>query len=74
MILPVLSDLTANFMDGSDGKESTCSAEDLGSIPESGRSSGKGMATHFSILACESPWTEEPGRLQSMGLHRVSYD
>jgi hypothetical protein len=51
MILPVLSDLTANFMDGSDGKESTCSAEDLGSIPESGRSSGKGMATHFSILA-----------------------
>ena len=32
------------------------------------------MATHSSILAWESPWTEEPGRLQSMGLHRVSYD
>ena len=27
----------------------------------------KEMATHFSILAWESPWTEEPGRLQSMG-------
>ena len=27
----------------------------------------KGMATHFSILAWEIPWTEEPGRLQSMG-------
>ena len=27
------------------------------------------MATHSSILAWESPWAEEPGRLQSMGLH-----
>ena len=26
------------------------------------------MATHYSILAWKSPWTEEPGRLQSMGL------
>ena len=26
------------------------------------------MATHSSILACEIPWTEEPGRVQSMGL------
>ena len=29
------------------------------------------MATHFSILAWKIPWTEEPGRLQSMGLKRV---
>ena len=28
----------------------------------------KGMATHFTILAWRIPWTEEPGRLQSMGL------
>ena len=27
----------------------------------------KGMATHSGILAWEIPWTEEPGRLQSMG-------
>ena len=27
----------------------------------------KGMATHFSIIAWRIPWTEEPGRLQSMG-------
>ena len=27
----------------------------------------KGMATHSIILAWEIPWTEEPGRLQSMG-------
>ena len=26
------------------------------------------MATHGSILAWRTPWTEEPGRLQSMGL------
>ena len=27
------------------------------------------MATHSSILAWKSPWTEEPGGLKSMGLH-----
>ena len=30
----------------------------------------KGMATHSSILAWRIPWTEEPGKLQSMGSHR----
>ena len=34
----------------------------------------KGTATHFKILAWEIPWTEEPGRLQSMGLQRVGHD
>ena len=34
----------------------------------------EGMATHSSILAWRIPWTEEPGRLQSMGLHEVRYD
>ena len=32
------------------------------------------MATHSSILACEIPWTEEPGGLQSMGSQRVGHD
>ena len=32
------------------------------------------MVTHSSILAWEIPWTEEPGRLQSMGLQRVRDD
>ena len=32
------------------------------------------MATHSSILAWRSPWTEEPGGLQSMGLGRVRHD
>ena len=40
---------------------------DPDSIPESGRSPREGMATHSSILAWETPWTEEPGGLQSMG-------
>ena len=31
----------------------------------------KGMATHYSILAWRIPWTEEPGRLQSMESQRV---
>ena len=34
----------------------------------------KQMATHFSILAWKIPMTEEPGRLQSMGLQRVKHD
>ena len=34
----------------------------------------KGMATHSSILAWRIPWTEEPGRLLSMGLQRIRYD
>ena len=33
----------------------------------------EGMATHSSILAWRIPWTEEPGRLQSMGSQRVGY-
>ena len=34
----------------------------------------KGMATHSSILAQVIPWTEEPGRLQSMGSQRIGHD
>ena len=34
----------------------------------------EGMATYSSILAWRIPWTEEPGRLQTMGLQRVRHD
>ena len=34
----------------------------------------KEMATHSSILAWKIPWTEEPGRLQSMASQRVGHD
>ena len=32
------------------------------------------MATHSSVLAWRIPWTEKPGRLQSVGSHRVGHD
>ena len=34
----------------------------------------KAMAPHSSTLAWKIPWTEEPGRLQSMGSRRVGHD
>ena len=34
----------------------------------------KELATHSSTLSWKIPWTEEPGRLQSMGLLRVEHD
>ena len=34
----------------------------------------KGMATHSSILAWRIPWTEETGKLQSMGSQRVGHN
>ena len=50
------------FPDGSAGKESACivgDTGDMGLIP--GDPLEKEMATHSIILACEIPWTEEPG-------------
>ena len=47
------------------------SQRDVGLIPRLGRSPEKEMTTHSSILTWEISWTEEPGRLQSMGLQRV---
>ena len=53
---------------------------DAGSIPGSGRSPGQedplveGMATHSSILAWRIPWTEEPGGLRPIGLHKVRHE
>ena len=51
---------------GSDSKESICNQETL--VRYLGREDPleKGMAAHSSILAWWIPWTEEPGRLQSM--------
>ena len=54
-----------------DSKESACNAGDLGSIPRLGRSPGEGVGSEWQptpvFLPGESPWTEEPGGLQSMG-------
>ena len=45
---------------------------DRGLIPGLGRSPGGGQPTPV-LLPGESPWTEEPGRLQSTGSHRVRH-
>ena len=53
------------------GKEAAWNSGDVDLITESGRFSGKGMATHSSILAWRILWTEGPGERPSMGLQRV---
>ena len=62
-----------DFPAGSDSKASAYNVGDSGLIPGLGIP-GEGMATHSSTLAWKIPWTEEPGRLQSMGLQRVGQD
>ena len=64
----------SSFLDspvGLDGKASDYNAGDLGSIPGLLE---KEMAIHSNTLAWKIPWTEEPGRLQSMGSQRVGHD
>ena len=58
---------SVGFPGGSVGKESTCNAGDAGLILGWEDPLEEGMATHSSILAWRIPWTEEPGRLQSIG-------
>ena len=62
------------FSGALDGKESAHGVGDRGSIPESGRSLEKEMATHSNILAWRILWTEDPGRLQSVKSQRVRRD
>ena len=60
-----------DFPSGSDGKESSCNAEDLGLIPGWGIFPQEGNGNPLYILAWRITWTEEPCGLQSMGLQRV---
>ena len=56
-------------------KESACNAGDPGSIPGSGRSPGEGNGNPLQDSCLESPWTEEPGGLQSReNLKSVGHD
>ena len=59
--------------DGSDGKESACSAGDWDSIPGSGRSPGEGNGNPLQYSCLENT-IEEPRRLWSIGLQRVGHD
>ena len=58
------------FPGGSDGKESTCNAEDLGWIPGVGKVPRREWLPTSVFLPGESPWTEEPGGLRTTGLHK----
>ena len=82
-LLPLVSSLLRwGFPGGSAVKNLPVTARDEGSIPgrwgrvREGEEDPleKEMATHSRILAWEIPWTEEPGRLQSMGSQRVRCD
>ena len=58
----------------SDGKESACNA-DVGSISGLGRSpGGRAWQPTPVFWPGESPWTKEPGGLQSMGSQRSGHD
>ena len=74
MTVSVLNEFTAvGFPGGSDSKESTYNAGDLGSIPGLGRSPGGGHGNPLQYSCLENP-TKEAGRLQSMGSQRVGHD
>ena len=60
------------FPGGSYGKESACNVGDPGPILGSGRSPGEGNVN--PLQAWRILWTEDPGRLQSMGSQRVGHN
>ena len=62
------------FPGGSASKESACNVGDLGSVLGWEDPLYKGVASGSSILAWRIPWTEEPGRLQSVGSPRAGHD
>ena len=61
------------FPGGSDGKVSAMQETRVRSLGQEDPLE-KEMAAHFSTLAWKIPWTEDPGRLQSMGSQRVGHD
>ena len=63
------------FPSGSDSKEFTCNMGDLDSVPGLGRPPGEGYGKPLPIFQPgKSPWTEEPGGLQSLESQRVRHN
>ena len=62
------------FPGGSVVNNPPANAEEVGSIPESGRSPEEGNGNPSGILAWEITWIEEPGGLQFTGSQRVRHD
>ena len=67
-VLKIMYSYCWGFSGDSVVKNLLANAGKAGSISELGRSLEKQMATHSSILAWKSPWTEEPGGLNPWGL------
>ena len=65
--------MVQDFPGGSDGKVSVYNVGDPRLIPGLGRSLGEGNGNP-STIAWKIPWTEEPGRIQSMWSQRVGHD
>ena len=65
-----------DFPGGSDGKESTCNAGDLGLTPGLGRSTGGGHGNPLQYSCLENPYGQRSlvGCMQSMGSQRVGHD
>ena len=61
------------FSGGSDGYKSACNAGDAVLIPGSGRYPGVGNGNPLQYSCWRIPWTQEPGRLQTMGSQRVRH-
>ena len=56
-------------------KNQPAKAGDMGLTPKSGEDLlEEEMANHSSVLTWRTPWTEEPGRLQSTGSQRIRHD
>ena len=68
------TNILLGFPGGSVVKKPRASMGDRSSAPGLENPLEKGMATHFSILAWEIPWTEEPGGLQPVGPQRVRHE
>ena len=62
------------FPGGSDGKESACSAGNMGLIPESGRLPGDRNDYPLQYSCLEKPMDREPGRVQSVQSVTVGHD
>ena len=56
------------------GKESTCQAGDMGSIPRLGRCPGEGNSNPLQYSRMGSPMREEPGGLEALGSQRIRHN
>ena len=76
----MVAPLRSTHLNAGDGHVSEKHDGAQGDLPDPGIEPGspalleKEMATHSSTFAWKTPWTEEPGRLQSMGSLRVGHD